>query len=112
MTTLVNSTKMQNNNLRIVFFPSIEEVHKVIEIKEVGIGIVYYGGPGVIVPARVVPLIRKKALISYVLKPSDSKNPTPEQAKAKRERRGIWKGNFFITRELLEEISHAKTKET
>lgn len=101
---------MRSNNLRMVFFPSREEASKVDQIEEIRTNIFDYCIDSFIVPARLVFLIRKKAIVSYVLKPSNRKNPTPEQAKAMMERRGVWKHDFFITRELLEEIWHEKAK--
>lgn len=112
MSTKTNSSKVQMKDLRMVFFPSIEEAQKARRIKEVHAVVLGKGPLAIIVPGRIVPFIKKRALVSYVLEPSDKENPTPEQIKAMIKRIGAFKDNFFITRELLREITHAKTKKT
>lgn len=110
---------MENKNFRMVFFPSTEEFHKALQIEEIRAVILGEGPGSIIVPASIVPLIRKRALVSHVLKPSNRAKPTEEQIKATEERRGAFKGDFFITRELLNPnfhekggVAHAKGKET
>lgn len=104
----------------MVFLPSIEEENKALQIEEVRAVTVGKGPGSICVPVRIVPLLRKAGiLINHVLMPSNRAKPTEEQKQAMRERRGGWKGDFFITRELLnphfnEEkgVTHAKKEAT
>lgn len=110
---------MQNNNLRMVFFPSLDEAEKSKQIEEIRVSIVGKGPCSIIVPVGIVPLIKKRLLVSCVLKPSNMAKPTEEQIKAMVERSGAWQDDFFITREILnlccnkeKGVAHAKRKET
>ncbi|MBI2053906.1 MAG: hypothetical protein HYT36_01040, partial [Candidatus Staskawiczbacteria bacterium] len=98
-------TEMRSNNLRMVFFPSLEEFRKARQIEEVR-AIGYGLSPGsIVVPAKVVPLLKAKVLVSHISKPVDVTNLTPEQIKkiadGKADIRNCYGANFFITLEFL-----------
>ena len=104
----------------MVFLSSVEEYHKVLQIEKIRTAILGEGPGSIIIPARIIPLLRKAGiLITNVLKPSNRAKPTEEQIRAEQERRGVWKYDFFITKEILapqfnkgKEATNAKVKKT
>lgn len=114
MSTDVNQTENQNDELRMVFL-SLEEFHRA----HTGIlrGTPFEEGPGsVIVPAKMVALLQKAGIIiTHVLKPTHENNLTSEQIKQWISKKAAFWGPFFVTAEILnyckhKEIANAKAK--
>ncbi len=109
MSATINLAEMQDKNLRMVFFPSFEDTQKVIQMDEfralhweVSRGL---GPCSVIVPARVVPLIKKRASVTHVLEPTTEANLTLEQVKKMATRKAGFHNfhgtEFFVELEFI-----------
>lgn len=100
---------MKGHNLRMVFFPSWGELRKARQIKAVQAlrpGVSRGAGPcSMIVPARVVPLIKEKALVTEVVKPIPETGITLEQGQKMADRkagiRNFYGVRFFVPIELF-----------